>query len=61
MIGSVKAFKLYGGIEVETTLDPKEQPFLYDHQIDGVPLQTAPLDGSSSIRNTTPIGLFSTS
>ncbi|WP_448540863.1 SDR family NAD(P)-dependent oxidoreductase [Roseiflexus sp.] len=38
MIGSVKAFKLYGGIEVETTLDPKEQPFLYDHQIDGVPV-----------------------
>jgi acyl transferase domain-containing protein/acyl carrier protein/NAD(P)-dependent dehydrogenase (short-subunit alcohol dehydrogenase family) len=38
MIGSIKAFKLYGGIEVETTLDPKEQPFLYDHQIDGVPV-----------------------
>jgi acyl transferase domain-containing protein/acyl carrier protein/NAD(P)-dependent dehydrogenase (short-subunit alcohol dehydrogenase family) len=38
MIGSVKAFKLYGGIEVETTLDPKEQPFLYDHQIDEVPV-----------------------
>ena len=38
MIGSVKACKLYGGIEVETTLDPKEQPFLYDHQIDGVPV-----------------------
>ena len=38
MIGSVKAFKLYGGIEVETPLDPKEQPFLYDHQIDGVPV-----------------------
>ncbi len=38
MIGSVKAFKMYGGIEVETTLDPKEQPFLYDHQIEGVPV-----------------------
>jgi len=38
MIGSVKAFKLYGGIEVETTFDPKEQPFLYDHQIEGVPV-----------------------
>jgi acyl transferase domain-containing protein/acyl carrier protein/NAD(P)-dependent dehydrogenase (short-subunit alcohol dehydrogenase family) len=38
MIGSVKACKLYGGIEVETTFDPKEQPFLYDHQIDGVPV-----------------------
>ncbi len=38
MIGNVKACKLYGGIEVETTLDPNEQPFLYDHQIDGVPV-----------------------
>jgi len=38
MIGQVKAAKLYGGLEVETTLDPQVQPFLYDHQIDGVPL-----------------------
>ncbi|NWG21710.1 MAG: SDR family NAD(P)-dependent oxidoreductase [Chloroflexi bacterium] len=38
MIGAVKAFKLHGGIQVETTFDPKEQPFLYDHQIDGVPV-----------------------
>ena len=34
MVGEVKAFKLYGGIEVETTLDPKVQPFLYDHAPD---------------------------
>ncbi|MCL4830267.1 MAG: SDR family NAD(P)-dependent oxidoreductase, partial [Caldilinea sp.] len=34
MIGQVKSFKLYGGIEVETTLDPKVQPFLFDHAPD---------------------------
>ena len=38
MIGAVKAARLYGGLEVETTLDPKAQPFLFDHQIDGVPV-----------------------
>jgi NAD(P)-dependent dehydrogenase (short-subunit alcohol dehydrogenase family) len=38
MLGQVKATKLYGGLEVETTLDPQVQPFLYDHAIDGVPL-----------------------
>ncbi|MCW5853906.1 MAG: SDR family NAD(P)-dependent oxidoreductase, partial [Anaerolineae bacterium] len=38
MIGQVTAFKVYGGLTVETTLDPKVQPFLYDHQIDGVPV-----------------------
>jgi malonyl CoA-acyl carrier protein transacylase len=38
MLGSVKAANLYGGLEVETTLDPNEQPFLYDHQIDGTPV-----------------------
>jgi NAD(P)-dependent dehydrogenase (short-subunit alcohol dehydrogenase family) len=38
MLGQVKAAKLYGGLEVETTLDPQQQPFLYDHQIDGVPV-----------------------
>ncbi len=36
MVGQVKAARLYGGLEVETTLDPKVQPFLFDHQIDGV-------------------------
>jgi 3-oxoacyl-(acyl-carrier-protein) synthase/NAD(P)-dependent dehydrogenase (short-subunit alcohol dehydrogenase family) len=38
MLGKVVAAKLYGGLEVETTLDPQAQPFLYDHQIDGVPV-----------------------
>jgi NAD(P)-dependent dehydrogenase (short-subunit alcohol dehydrogenase family) len=38
MVGAVKAAKLYGGLEVETTFDPNEQPFLYDHQIDDVPV-----------------------
>jgi NAD(P)-dependent dehydrogenase (short-subunit alcohol dehydrogenase family) len=38
MLGTIKAAKLYGGLEVETTLDPRAQPFLYDHQIDGVPV-----------------------
>ncbi|MBW7886013.1 MAG: SDR family NAD(P)-dependent oxidoreductase, partial [Caldilineaceae bacterium] len=34
MVGKVKAFRLYGGLEVETTLDPKVQPFLFDHAPD---------------------------
>jgi hypothetical protein len=38
MVGDVKAARLYGGLVVETTLDPKEQPFLFDHQIEGVPV-----------------------
>jgi hypothetical protein len=38
MIGVVKAAKLYGGLEIETTLDPSVQPFLFDHQMEGVPL-----------------------
>jgi hypothetical protein len=38
MVGAVKAARLYGGLAVETTLDPREQPFLLDHQIDGVPV-----------------------
>jgi hypothetical protein len=38
MIGKVLAAKLHGGLEVETRLDPQAQPFLYDHQIDGVPV-----------------------
>ncbi len=29
---------LYSPITVETTLDPKIQPFLHDHQIDGTPV-----------------------
>ena len=38
MLGKVKAARLYGGLAVETTLDPAVQPFLFDHQIDGVPV-----------------------
>jgi malonyl CoA-acyl carrier protein transacylase/3-oxoacyl-(acyl-carrier-protein) synthase/NAD(P)-dependent dehydrogenase (short-subunit alcohol dehydrogenase family) len=34
MVGQVKSFRLYGGIEVETVLDPKVQPFLFDHAPD---------------------------
>jgi hypothetical protein len=36
MVGDVKAARLYGGLLVETTLDPREQPFLLDHRIEGV-------------------------
>ena len=38
MVGEVKAARLYGGLEAETTLDPQAQPFLYDHAMDGTPL-----------------------
>ncbi len=38
MVGAVKAARLFGGLLVETTLDPAQQPFLFDHQIDGVPV-----------------------
>ena len=34
MIGRVTATPLHGGVQVETTLDPKAQPFLYDHAPD---------------------------
>ena len=34
MVGEVKSYRFYGGIEVETTLDPKVQPFLFDHAPD---------------------------
>ena len=34
MIGEIKAARLYGGLEVETVLNPKEQPFLFDHAPD---------------------------
>jgi NAD(P)-dependent dehydrogenase (short-subunit alcohol dehydrogenase family) len=38
MVRKVTGAPLYGGLTVETTLDPAEQPFLFDHQIEGVPL-----------------------
>jgi malonyl CoA-acyl carrier protein transacylase len=36
MVGRVARIGLQEGVIVETTLDPKEQGFLYDHRIDGV-------------------------
>ncbi len=38
MIGNITSMGLYGALTIETTLDPKTQPFLHDHQIDGTPL-----------------------
>jgi acyl transferase domain-containing protein/acyl carrier protein len=39
MIGKVTGAGLHGaGLIIETTLDPKIQPFLYDHQIEGTPV-----------------------
>jgi acyl transferase domain-containing protein/NAD(P)-dependent dehydrogenase (short-subunit alcohol dehydrogenase family)/acyl carrier protein len=38
MVGQVNAARQYGGLHVETPLDPKVQPFLYDHALDGTPL-----------------------
>ncbi|MEZ4539853.1 MAG: SDR family NAD(P)-dependent oxidoreductase [Chloroflexota bacterium] len=38
MLGRITAAKLYGGLEVETVLDPNAQPFLYDHAMEGTPL-----------------------
>jgi NAD(P)-dependent dehydrogenase (short-subunit alcohol dehydrogenase family) len=38
MLGRVAGMGVYGGLTVETTLDPAEQPFLRDHRIDGTPV-----------------------
>jgi 3-hydroxymyristoyl/3-hydroxydecanoyl-(acyl carrier protein) dehydratase len=38
MLGSAKAATVHGGLVVETTLDPRRQPFLSDHQMDGTPV-----------------------
>jgi hypothetical protein len=38
MVDEVKGFGVYSGLEVTATLDPATQPFLFDHQIDGVPV-----------------------
>jgi len=38
MTGRVTGMGLHSGLCVETTLDPGQQPFLYDHQIDGTPV-----------------------
>jgi acyl transferase domain-containing protein/NAD(P)-dependent dehydrogenase (short-subunit alcohol dehydrogenase family) len=38
MLGKIVSVGIYGGLVVETNLDPTIQPFLYDHQIDGTPV-----------------------
>ncbi|HXY11762.1 MAG TPA: SDR family NAD(P)-dependent oxidoreductase [Terriglobales bacterium] len=38
MLGKIAGIGLFRPLTVETTLDPKIQPFLYDHQIDGIPV-----------------------
>jgi NAD(P)-dependent dehydrogenase (short-subunit alcohol dehydrogenase family) len=38
MIGKVAGLGVHSGLTTEATLDPKVQPFLYDHQIDSTPV-----------------------
>ena len=38
MAGRLAAFLLHGGLVLETELDPRVQPFLFDHRIDGTPV-----------------------
>ncbi len=38
MIGKLAALGMQSGITIETMLDPTVQPFLHDHQIDGIPV-----------------------
>ncbi|MGB5695761.1 MAG: SDR family NAD(P)-dependent oxidoreductase [Polyangiales bacterium] len=38
MHGNTISMGVHSGLRVETTLDPKEQPFLYDHKIAGTPV-----------------------
>ncbi len=38
MVGKITGMGLHSGLTMETTLDPKVQPFLHDHQIDGTPV-----------------------
>jgi len=38
MAGKIASAGLFSPLRVETTLDPKVQPFLYDHQIDNTPV-----------------------
>ena len=37
MVGTVDRFGIHEGLVVSTTLDPADQGFLHDHQIDGTP------------------------
>jgi acyl transferase domain-containing protein/NAD(P)-dependent dehydrogenase (short-subunit alcohol dehydrogenase family)/acyl carrier protein len=38
MLGKIVSTTLSDGYSIETTLDPRIQPFLHDHQIDGTPV-----------------------
>jgi hypothetical protein len=38
LVGKITTVGLFKPLTIETTLDPKVQPFLYDHQIDGTPV-----------------------
>jgi hypothetical protein len=38
MIGNLVSMRLDRGLVIETVLDPKQQPFLHDHQIEGTPV-----------------------
>ncbi len=38
MIDSVAGFDIYSGLRATVELDPDQQPFLFDHQIDGTPV-----------------------
>jgi hypothetical protein len=38
MLGRIVSAGLFSPLKIETTIDPKLQPFLYDHQIDGTPV-----------------------
>ncbi|MCK6553793.1 SDR family oxidoreductase [Candidatus Binatia bacterium] len=38
MVGRIAGMSLYDGLTAETVLDPKMQPFLFDHRIDGTPV-----------------------
>jgi hypothetical protein len=38
MIGRVTGLGVHSSLTIETMLDPKVQPFLFDHQIDGIPV-----------------------
>lgn len=38
MLGMFASISCYDGYSIETILDPKLQPFLHDHQIDGTPV-----------------------
>jgi NADP-dependent 3-hydroxy acid dehydrogenase YdfG len=38
MLGRTRAARIHDGLEIETTLDPRRQPFLFDHALEGTPL-----------------------